>query len=209
MTPFGKGTRRRRVRTKEARTAPSLRRRRGARAGDRSARFRRRGRGAERRPPPGGPQNSFGFRVGIWSCQSLLDRSCLGMHLMPPNQEGRSAELETIALSGKHLDYLGQLAHELNPDMPASFGLPHLIRALLDRVEQSGIDLTDACSEEEIARLAAGRLRRETTSSRRRTPRPSERLFASCSSAARRSYRSSLPETDRFRSGKPPRSDRG
>jgi len=89
------------------------------------------------------------------------------MHLMPPNQEALSAnELETIVLSGKHLDYLGQIAHELNPDMPASFGLPHLIRTLLDRVEESGIDLTDACSEEEIARLAAVRLGGQSASPR-------------------------------------------
>lgn len=132
------------------------------------------------------------------------------MHLMPPKQEGRSAhELETIVLSGKHLDYLGQLAHEMNPDMPASFGLPHLIRTLLDRVEESGIDLTDACSEEEIARLAAGRLGGQSTSARCVTPRPNERLFSSSSSTALRSCRSNLPETDRYRSGKPPRSGRG
>jgi len=133
------------------------------------------------------------------------------MHLMPSNEESRAGapnELETIVLSGKHLDYLGQIALEMNPDMPASFGLPHLIRAILDRVEESGIDLTDACSEEDIARLAAGRLRGKTSTARRQTPRPSERLFSS-SSAARRSGRSSLPVTDQHHSGRPPRSGRG
>jgi len=83
------------------------------------------------------------------------------MHLMPPIMEGRAGlpdEMETLSLSGKHLDYLGQMALEMNPDMPASFSLPHLIRTIIDRVEESGIDLTDACSEEDIARLAAGRL---------------------------------------------------
>ena len=72
------------------------------------------------------------------------------MRLIPTTHEsstGSPNELETIVLSGKHLDYLGQIALEMNPDMPASFGLPHLIRAILDRVEESGIDLTDACSE--------------------------------------------------------------
>jgi len=96
------------------------------------------------------------------------------MELMPPTTETRGAspnELETIALSGKHLDYLGQIALEMNPDMPASFGLPHLIRTILDRVEQSGIDLTDACSEEDIARLAAGRLGGKSSTARRRAPR--------------------------------------
>ena len=131
------------------------------------------------------------------------------MRLMPPIKEttGSPNELETIVLSGKHLDYLGQIALEMNPDMPASFGLPHLIRTILDRVEQSGVDLTDASSEEDIVRLAAGRLRQ--TKGRGRTPRPSERTFSSYSSATRRSYRSSLPERDRFHSGKPPRSGRG
>lgn len=133
------------------------------------------------------------------------------MRLMPPTKERRTGspnELETIALSGKHLDYLGQIALEMNPDMPASFGLPHLIRAILDRVEESGIDLTDACSEEDIARLAAGRLRGKSSTARRRAPRPNERLFSS-SSAARRSGRSSLPGTDQHHSGTTPRSGRG
>ena len=132
------------------------------------------------------------------------------MYLMPPTEDRRlnaASELETLALSDRHLDYLGQVARALNPDMPASIGLPHLIRTILDRVEQSGVDLTDASSEEDIARLAAGRLRQSKP--RRRTQRPSERSFSSYSSAARRSYRSNLPERDRFHSGKPPRSGRG
>ena len=134
------------------------------------------------------------------------------MHLMPPMKESRAtaySELETIALSEEHLDYLGSLAREINPDMPASFGLPHLIRRLIDRVEQSGIDLTDASSEEDIARLAAGRLGGHGKP--RRGPRASERVFSSpvSQSAARRSHRSSLPETDRFHSGRTPRSGRG
>ena len=131
------------------------------------------------------------------------------MHLMPKIRNGRtSSELETLVLSDEHLDYLGQIAREMNPDMPESFGLPHLIRTIIDRVEQSGVDLTDACSEEDIARLAAKRLRGQTD--RRRNPRLSERLFSSANrSATRRSRRSSLPETNRFRSGTTPRSGRG
>ena len=132
------------------------------------------------------------------------------MHLMPPTENRHlkaTSELETLSLSDHHLDYLGRIVRQLNPDMPASIGLPHLIRTILDRVEQSGIDLTDASSEEDIARLAAGRLRQ--TKNRGRTPRPSERTFSSYSSATRRSYQSSLPERDRFHSGKPPRSGRG
>ena len=132
------------------------------------------------------------------------------MYLMPPTKEstnGSPNELETIVLSGKHLDYLGQIALEMNPDMPASFGLPHLIRAILDRVEESGIDLTEAGSEEEIARLAAGPLRKSSPA--RRSKRSIEQTFSLSCSTARRSYRSNPPETDRFHSGKPPRSGRG
>jgi hypothetical protein len=131
-------------------------------------------------------------------------------HVMQPTMEGLGGtpnELETIVLSSEHLDYLEEISRELNPDMPESFGLPHLIRTLLDRVEQSGIDLTDAGSEEEIARLAAGRLRQESPVRRsRRTTAPT--FSASRYSTARRSYRSNQPETDRCRSGKPPRSGR-
>ena len=130
------------------------------------------------------------------------------MYLMPPTRETRSDELETIALSDEHLDYLGQLAREMNPDMPESFGLPFLIRTIIDRVEQSGIDLTDASSEEDIARLAAKRLRGQAN---RHGGPLSERFFSSTAtrSAARRSHRSNLPVTGRFRSGTTPRSGRG
>jgi hypothetical protein len=132
------------------------------------------------------------------------------MRAIPTAAESRTGgpnELETILLSAEHLDYLGQAAQELNPDMPASFGLPHLIRTILDRIAESGVDLTEARSEEDIARLAAGRLRQRTTA--RCGSRPTERTFSSNSSAARRSYRSNRPATDPFRSGKPPRSGRG
>jgi hypothetical protein len=132
------------------------------------------------------------------------------MHALPSIQDRPAGgnELETLVLSDRHLDYLGQLAREMNPDMPESFGLPHLIRRLIDRIEESGIDLTDASSEEEIARLAAGRLGGDNP---RRPVRPSERFFASTAtpSGARRSHRSSLPARGRFRSGTTPRSTRG
>jgi len=133
------------------------------------------------------------------------------MYVMPPTRESRTDELETLVLSEEHLDYLGQIAREMNPDMPESFGLPFLIRTIIERVEQSGIDLTDACSEEDIARLAAKRLRGQAN--RRRVPPPSERVFSSTlmgtRSAARRSHRSNLPVTGPFRSGTTPRSGRG
>lgn len=132
------------------------------------------------------------------------------MYLMPPTQDGWAGtpnELETIVLSERHLDFLEEAVRELNPSMPESFGLPHLIRTILDRVEESGIDLTEAGSEEEIARLAAGPLRRSTPV--RRSRRTIEQTFSSSYSTARRSSRSNPPERDRFHSGKPPRSGRG
>jgi len=65
---------------------------------------------------------------------------------------------ETLVLSGRHLEYLDQISFEMNPAMPLAFGAPHVIRQILDRFAQGEIDLTDASSEEEIARLGAGRL---------------------------------------------------
>src|SRR5947209_17408972 len=83
------------------------------------------------------------------------------MKVLTPIEENdaSSRELETLMLSDHHLDYLERLCQSINPQMPAAFGWPHAIRAILDRIEESGIDLTDASSEEEIALLAAGRLR--------------------------------------------------
>ncbi len=102
-----------------------------------------------------------------------------------------SPATETIVLSEAQVEYLEQISPELNP----AFGWSHAIHTILDRFERSGIDLTAASSEEEIARLAAAQLRSNAT------------LCASASnrSAVRPEYRSSLPATDRCRSGKPPR----
>ena len=164
----------------------------------------------DRRPVSPAAEIFLRCRVGIWSRQSLLNRSCL-MYLMSPNTEGLAGtpnELETIVLSEHHLDYLEEIARELNPCMPESFGLPHLIRTILDRVEESGIDLTEAGSEEEIARLAAGQLR-QSTPVRRSRRTATERTSSSSYSAAPRSNRSSQPERDRSHSGKRPRSGRG
>jgi hypothetical protein len=133
------------------------------------------------------------------------------MRLLPPTEERRAGapnDLEILDLSGRHLEYLGQVAREMNPAMPASFSLPHLIRAILDRVEQSGIDLTDACTEEDITRLAMSRLGGMKRATRRKALRPTATLFAS-SSTVRRSDRSSLPGTDRPHPGRMPRSGRG
>jgi hypothetical protein len=164
------------------------------------------------RGPFGWPIQLFLFPwVGIWSRRTLLSRSS-HMRLLPPTEERRAGapnDLEILDLSGRHLEYLGQVALEMNPAMPASFSLPHLIRTILDRVEQSGIDLTDASTEEDITRLAVRRLGgMKKTATRRKAARPTASLFAS-SSTTRRSDRSNLPGTDRPHPGSMPRSGRG
>src|SRR5712692_7329105 len=93
---------------------------------------------------------------------------------------------ETIILSEAQVEYLEQISPELNP----AFGWSHAIRTILDRFEQSGIDLTAASSEEEIARLAAEQLRSSA--------QPCA-VSVSSRSAVRPEYQSSLPETGRYR----------
>jgi hypothetical protein len=70
------------------------------------------------------------------------------------------SDIETVVVSRPQLDYLGQLAHEMNPDMPMAFAGAHVIRTLLERFEESGIDLTAARNEEELTRIAARAMRR-------------------------------------------------
>src|SRR5438067_834268 len=118
----------------------------------------------------------------------------MSLKLVQPTSESESAvapATETIVLSEAQVEYLEQISPELNP----AFGWSHAIRTILDRFEQSGIDLTAASSEEEIARLAAAQLRSSGAPC----------VSASSRSAVRPEYRSSLPATDRCRSGKPPR----
>jgi hypothetical protein len=73
---------------------------------------------------------------------------------------------ETIFLSYRHASFLAKMSDEINPAMPKAFGWPQAIRTILDRIEESKIDLTVASSEHEIAQLAAGELRAK---GRRRT----------------------------------------
>jgi len=79
---------------------------------------------------------------------------------------GTDPATEIITLSRRHAAYLDHVSHGINPEMPEVFGWPHAIRTILDRIEASGIDLTEASNEREIARLAAAELRSQ---SRRRT----------------------------------------
>ena len=93
------------------------------------------------------------------------------MKLVSPELDATEpvATSETISLSQPHATFLSNLSSAINPDMPAAFGWPHAIRLILERIEESGVDLTDAGSEHEIASLAAVALRarpRRRTASR-------------------------------------------
>jgi hypothetical protein len=81
---------------------------------------------------------------------------------------GLNPATETILLPEHQASFLAKMSRDINPDMHRAFGLPHAIRTILDRVEASGIDLTAAGSEHEIAQLAAEKLR--TKSGRREMP---------------------------------------
>jgi hypothetical protein len=78
-----------------------------------------------------------------------------------------SNDIETFVISRAQLDYLGRLANENNPDMPMAFAGAHIIRTLLERFEDSGINLTEASSEEELTQVAANAMRQRRRDSRR------------------------------------------
>jgi len=63
------------------------------------------------------------------------------------------SEIEVVELLDHQLRYLERATRSINPRMPAAFGAPHVIRAILDRLVERAVDLTDAGSEGEIARL--------------------------------------------------------
>ena len=90
----------------------------------------------------------------------------MSLKLMKPAEvepaDGDSA-VETLLLPDEQIAYIAETSKNLNPEMPSAFGWPHVIRTLLDRFEESGIDLTAADSEEEIARVAATELRKDSS----------------------------------------------
>lgn len=83
------------------------------------------------------------------------------MKLVAPGHDApeSSVAMETIVLSQRHAAFLSRVSSEINPDMPEAFGWPHAIRLILDRIEASGVNLTEATTEGEIAELAAVGLR--------------------------------------------------
>ena len=54
----------------------------------------------------------------------------------PPDSK-QEGEVETLFLSPAHLEFLGQLSRELNPAMPVAFGAPHVVRTLLEQLEEA------------------------------------------------------------------------
>ena len=90
----------------------------------------------------------------------------MSLKLMKPvevEQADSDSAVETLLLTDEQIAYIDDTSKGLNPKMPSAFGWPHAIRALLDRVEESDIDLTAADSEEEIARVAAIELRKDSS----------------------------------------------
>ena len=63
---------------------------------------------------------------------------------------GHDPATETIFLSQRHASFLAKMSDEINPAMPKAFGWPHAIRTILDRIEESNIDLTVASSEYDV-----------------------------------------------------------
>lgn len=72
-----------------------------------------------------------------------------------------------LLLTAAQQQYLRGQSNGLNPDMPLAFGAAHVVRTLLERVEESGMDLSEASSEEELTRVATAGLRRQTRGQRR------------------------------------------
>lgn len=54
----------------------------------------------------------------------------------PPDSKPEG-EMETLLLSPAHLEFLGRLGRELNPAMPVAFGAPHVVRTLLEKLEEA------------------------------------------------------------------------
>ena len=74
--------------------------------------------------------------------------------------EQKDSEIETLFVTAAQQAYLGQQTKAVNPDMPIEFGAAHVIRTLLERMEESGVDVSEASTEDEVTRVAVARLRR-------------------------------------------------
>ena len=78
----------------------------------------------------------------------------------------KESEIETLFVTAAQHAYLGRQSNAVNPDMPMEFGAAHVIRTLLERMEDSGVDLSGASTEEEVTRAAVAGLRRGSKAKR-------------------------------------------
>jgi hypothetical protein len=87
----------------------------------------------------------------------------MSLKLMKPvevEQADSDSAIETLLLTDEQIAYIDETSKDLNPEMPSAFGWPHAVRTLLERFEESDIDLTAADSEDGIVRVAAAQLRK-------------------------------------------------
>ena len=55
----------------------------------------------------------------------------------PPHEPQAETEVEIVDLSATQIEFLGRLSRGLNPEMPIAFGAPHVVRTLLEKLEEA------------------------------------------------------------------------
>ena len=83
------------------------------------------------------------------------------------SEAAEDSEVETIHLPHHQAELLHALSRGINPAMPPEIGRAHAIRLLLDHIEKTEIDLTQASSEVELAGLATPAMTRRRPRRRR------------------------------------------
>lgn len=56
----------------------------------------------------------------------------------------QTGSVETVVIARAHLDFLGRISREINPKMPLEFGIAHIVRTLLERLEDANVEGTAA-----------------------------------------------------------------
>ena len=69
----------------------------------------------------------------------------------------------TVVLMDRQIVFLDRLVGDIRAAQDASIGRAQLIRALVDALAQSDIDLTNSRSEKDLIEVLATRLRKATT----------------------------------------------
>ena len=54
-----------------------------------------------------------------------------------PRELPGETEIETLLLSSAQLDVVDELSRSLDPTMPLAFGRPHVVRTLLEKLEEA------------------------------------------------------------------------